>query len=190
MQASMALASEHPAFFYDIEARAPGSNAPTQEEVGAMLRTLLADRFQLKVHRDSRELSYYALVVAKSGTKLIPAKPDCQSKSDVVRGDGTLLALDANTGTPKGSSVHICNQSMDQLARIIGSRTDRPVLDNTGLTGNVDYDLRVEFDLSAGDNLNSIYLDAYQKQLGLSLESRKGPVDVLVVDHVAPPSGN
>jgi uncharacterized protein (TIGR03435 family) len=180
MQASMALASEHPAFFYDIEARAPGSNAPTQEEVGAMLRMLLADRFQLKVHRDSRELSYYALGVAKSGTKLIPAKPDCQSKSDVVRGDGTL----------KGSSVHICNQSMDQLARIIGSRTDRPVLDNTGLTGNVDYDLRVEFDLSAGDDLNSIYLDAYQKQLGLSLESRKGPVDVLVVDHVEPPSGN
>src|SRR5580693_10251190 len=61
---------------YDIEARAPGNDAPTVEQVRLMFQSLLADRFKLKVHRDSKQLSVYHLVIGKSGSKLKPVPPD------------------------------------------------------------------------------------------------------------------
>jgi uncharacterized protein (TIGR03435 family) len=178
MRASVAYVGEHPSFFYDVEARAPGPDTPTEDDVRAMLRTLLADRFQLKLHRETRELSYLALVVGKGGTKLTPTKEDCQTQTDKILGEGTL----------KGTAVHVCNQSMEQLVRVIGSRTDRPLVDKTGLTGSFDYDLRADF--TTGEDLNSVYLEAYQRELGLALQSAKGPVDVLVIDQVEAPSEN
>jgi uncharacterized protein (TIGR03435 family) len=178
MQAAYALVGEHPSFFYDIEARASGPDTPTEEQVRAMVRTLLADRFRLKLHRDTRELSYLALVVGKGGTKLTPTKEDCQPHAEKLRGGWVL----------KASAVHVCNQSMEQLVQVIGTRTDRPIVDKTGLTGNFDYDLHTDF--TTGEDLNSVYLEAYQRELGLVLQSAKGPVDVLVVDHVEVPSEN
>jgi len=166
MQESMSLVDATPSFFYDVEARAPGSDAPTKDDARAMLRTLLAERFNLKAHHETRNLSYSALVVGKHGTKLVPSREDCQPHGGGGRGD----------------KVHVCNRSTEQLARSLNGLTERPVVDATGLTGTFDYDIQ-PFN---ADNAAS----AYEEQLGLSLESRKGPVDVLVVDHVEPPSGN
>ena len=115
----MALVAQHPSFFYDIEARSPGPDAPTEDEARVMLRALLADRFQLTLHHDTRNLSYYALVVGKNGTKLIPAKTDCQQQHDTAGG----------AGDTRSTALHVCNQSMDQLTRIVGGRTEQPVVD-------------------------------------------------------------
>jgi len=168
VQASMAEASKGPIFFYDIEARAPGATPPTDAQVREMLRTLLADRFHLSLHREDRELSFYALVPAKNGPKLTPAAEGCKthSKPDLMTG---------------------CGRTLEQMAKMLTARTDRMVLDKTGVTTKFDYEIPIN--LGDGD-LSSTVLSSVLEQLKLKLEPRKGPLECLIIDHVERPSEN
>jgi uncharacterized protein (TIGR03435 family) len=157
---------------YDITARAAGP-APL-EQLRQMLQTLLVERFRLQFHRESKEMPVYALVAAKSGPKLHKADPD------------------GNTGMKGDNGSFVFHgTSMPQFAEDLStlSQVDRPVLDRTGIPGIFDFDLKfgennddLKRALIAGDGPSIFTL--IQEQLGLKLEARKGPVEMLVIDRV------
>jgi len=155
-------------YFYTVDARAPGSAAPDQAQLRSMLQALLADRFGLKLHRESREMSFYALLPGKNGPKLTPAVDGCKPHG--------VMGL-----------VSTCNQTTEQLAKLLSVYAHRRVVDMTGLSGN--FDVEIPFDASGGDMGGAIVAGA-QEHLGLKLESRKGPTEVIVVDHVEAPPDN
>jgi uncharacterized protein (TIGR03435 family) len=164
--------------FYDIQAIADGASPLTMERAVIMLRSLMEDRFQLKLHREVREMPVYALVIAKSGSKL------------QTTADGVCSARN-NLGPAHG--IANCNPttSTAQLAEMLRAQTDRPVLDRTGLTGQYAFRLRWSAD---GDpvepNAPPSFFTAVQEQLGLRLEPLKAAVEVLVIDHAERPSEN
>ena len=154
---------------YDIEATFPGD---TRADVRKMMQALLAQRFKLQLHRETRQMPIYALVVAKGGPKIHPVEI-AQNRTS-----GAVGRLDAY-----GITIQ---KLADLLARLAGAQ----VVDATELKGTFDFTLQWVPDESlkgpvVGDGSSgpSIYT-ALQEQLGLKLESRKGPVEVLVVDHV------
>jgi uncharacterized protein (TIGR03435 family) len=162
---------------FDIEAR-PASPV-SRDKMNEMLRSLLAERFQLKVHTESRNLPAYALVVSNSGSKLQPA---------------------TGAGGPQNTrlgQLDVPKMGMEQLSQVLEFDLDRPVIDRTGLAGEFAIHLewtRERDRTAAGDapvaqSRPSIFT-ALQEQLGLKLESIKAPVDVLVIDGVELPSAN
>jgi uncharacterized protein (TIGR03435 family) len=168
MMQSMEDARKQPNIFYDIAARAPGTNPPTADQVNEMLRALLAERFHLKTHRDRQELSFYALVPAKNGPKLTPAVDGCKAQMN-----------------PEVMSA--CGQTMEQLARRLNANADKTVIDLTGISGKFDYQIPIE--RTQLRDFGAVAA-AIEQGLKLKLESRKGPVEVLIVDHVERPSEN
>jgi bla regulator protein BlaR1 len=144
-----------------------------------MLQALLADRFQLKVHRETREVPMYALVVAKNGAKLQESSVDDQPRGSTT-GDGSGMHMDIARGT------------MTQLAnRLSVNGAGRPVLDRTGLTGIYTFKLNwVNAVASVSDSALPPLDLALQEQLGLRLESIKGPLEILVIDHAEKPTAN
>jgi uncharacterized protein (TIGR03435 family) len=164
---------------FDIEARAETSGAvtPLQRKTGERLRSLLADRFQLALHRETKEHTVYELVVARGGPKLQESK---EGKNMVRAGRGTV----------KGQSVGLAMLAMN-LANELGC----PVIDKTGLSGKYDFDLTwtpippSAASPSEAPDGPSIFT-ALTEQLGLRLESKKGPVEVLVIDSAERPSKN
>jgi uncharacterized protein (TIGR03435 family) len=192
---------------YDIEAKADGD--PGFDAVLPMLQTLLEDRLQFKFHRETKELPVYALVVAKAG-KLHQAEGECGP-----RPDGPPPALEPGKaptppcggffifpGRLSGQKVAI-TQLIDSLSRF----TNRVVLDKTNLTGK--YDINLEYTPEQGqfqgppgggppgmpplppiDPNGPSLFTALQEQLGLKLESQKGPVEMIVIDHIERPSEN
>jgi uncharacterized protein (TIGR03435 family) len=189
---------------FDINARAEGERSPAG--IRRMLRTLLADRFKLVVHSETREMPVYTLTLARAdrrlGSKLRPSDPKCAEEArnffpgamgfPPPCGD---FRLGARALTARGVS-------MDALARLLGGRAGRPGLDRTGLDGVYDLDLEWSSDLglqqaprgSAGagelspDGLS--LFTALQEQLGLKLEPARSPVAVLVIDSAEPPTGD
>jgi uncharacterized protein (TIGR03435 family) len=148
---------------FDIVAK-PDSN-PTPERISAMARALLAERFDLQLHRESKEMPVLALVVSKGGPKLQPSA--ATAGPEVRGGRGRLLAK---------------NVTMPIFAAQLAARVlDRPVLDRTGLPG--------EFDINLEWPPDELFA-ALQEQLGLKLESQKAPVEVLVIDHATHPTAN
>jgi uncharacterized protein (TIGR03435 family) len=160
--------------YFDIDAKTPDNTTGKQNY--EMLQTLLADRFQLKVHRETHELSIYALSVGKSGPKLNPANEDERSMVS-ARGRGRM-------------EFH--KISLSTLAQNLAGNMDRIVLDKTGLTGDFDFTLEWNPDIAQPDTDTSrpTIFTAIQEQLGLKLESTKGPVEVLVIDSVQRPTEN
>jgi uncharacterized protein (TIGR03435 family) len=173
--------------FFDIEAKSGDAlnqrlhDLPSNQGKPiklAMIQSLLADRFGLKTHREQRDLPIYALVVAKSGSKLTPAKSG-----------GLLINHWNNRFSAQGITLPMLAQ---ELARDAG----RVIIDNTGITGRFDIDLRWQPDDAPPVRLNGeetslpSLFTALQEQLGLRLEPQKGPVEVLVVDDVHQPSAN
>jgi uncharacterized protein (TIGR03435 family) len=167
---------------YDIEAKA--ERASSRDQMMRMLRTLLEDRFKLVVRRETRELKAQVLVVMKGGPKLEENR------------DGAELFMD-RIGRSKWG-FH--NMPMPMLANVLSSWVDDTVVDGTGLTGSYDFTLEaflgpggpgVREGREAGPDQNapSVYA-AVQEQIGLKLEARKGPVEVLVVEHVERLAGN
>ena len=161
--------------YFDVVANIPPG--ATREQANLMLQNLLADRFQLKVHRSTRELPIFWLVVARSGPKL------------------TASVNDPNAPKPRGTlwsggrkKFEFNRQTMAGFADTLESDVDRPVIDMTGLEGT--YDIRLEFASAppvafatgSPDPQAPELFTALTEQLGLRLESRRGPVDVLVVD--------
>jgi uncharacterized protein (TIGR03435 family) len=235
---------------YDIDAKMDGETAEAQRKLTAdelkivrqhMLQALLADRFKLSVHSETKELAVYNLVIAKGGLKLQQSKPDDKDKaSDGTRSKekdkgsdgggskpssngGPQIRVDGGEGgktvsigsggravaafsgrggtrTMSGKGVTIQN-----LLTSLSSATGRPVLNKTGLTGKYDYKLEwapddnqatapggppsgaapIESEPS-GPNI----FTAVQEQLGLKLESARGPVQIFVIEHAEKASGN
>ncbi len=176
--------------WYDIEATIEGS--PSDDEIRLMFQSLLEDRFNLKVHRETREMEAYKLVVAKNGSKLKPAtnedyKTTIEGKPVQVR-KGTSRILSETEGAHLiGNGVTIA-----QLAASLEGVMGGPVVDGTGLQGTFDYDMLFLPDgqLPATDFSAPTLLAALKTELGLTLEKVKAPVEVLVIDHIERPSGN
>ena len=140
-----------------------------------MLQSLLADRFKLRVHNETREQPIYDLVVAKGGPKLKPWPPGVQTKG-------------ASWGR---SEIRIEGWPIERFASSLDGMVGRPVFDKTGLRGNYDIDLKwTPEDEQGAPDAGPSLLTAIQEQLGLKLVPTKGPVVTFVVDHVERPSEN
>lgn len=156
-----------------------------QEQVRLRLQALLADRFQLVIHRETKEGAVYALVVGKNGAKLQQA----DGKEEGRRG------LRPERGQMTGNVA-----SLEMLVTALSNQLGRPVLDRTGLKGNFDFKLEWTPDAAQAapgadapplpDPSGPSLFTAIQEQLGLRLESQKGPVEMIVIDRVARPSEN
>jgi uncharacterized protein (TIGR03435 family) len=164
--------------WYDIQARAAASDADARQ-IRAMLQTLLTDRFQLKLHRETRTMSGFVLSVDKGGPKLPPAKTDVPPESNgrIQMGDG-LWAFGAN---------------MKLLARVLTIQLGQPVLDQTNIAGN--YDFKLQFDDGpevAAPGRSTSFGSAFTAvhEIGLKLQAQKVPIEVLVIDSVEKPSEN
>ncbi len=178
---------------YDILAKAPNDIRPTLDEQMAMLRRLLADRFHLTFHREQREMPVYALTVAKGRSKLKPS---------TVLPDATPEGPPALVFVVTPSSVKLTAQyaSLEELASLFQRSTlERPVIDQTGLTGRYDFELEFTPDetLFGGalgkapdDATKPGFFAAIQEQLGLKLEVTRGPVSTIVIDHAERASEN
>jgi uncharacterized protein (TIGR03435 family) len=205
---------------YDITAKAENASAEApadprqlseqqrktlQEQTRLRLQALLADRFQLKIHRETKELPVYALVVAKNGPKL---------KENAGANEGRGRGMRMSPGQLVGQQV-----GTDFLVQSLAQMLGRTVLDQTGLKGTYDFELTFAPESGRGgvfggpgdgappppppgagpglikepppaDPNGPTIFTALQEQLGLKLESQKGPVDIIVIDHVEKPSEN
>lgn len=196
---------------FEINAKIP--EGVDRDKIPEMLQTLLADRFEVKFHREKRDFSVYVLTVAKSGLKLKEIPKDAEAEAEARRAPVNV----AGSGGPQGVSINLGNGSsfsmannklelkkidMNSFAETLARFMDRPIVDQTALKGN--YDFTLEFTPedyramhlrsavaagivlppealrmleSPGDSLfSSLTL------VGLKLETRKAPLDVLVVD--------
>jgi uncharacterized protein (TIGR03435 family) len=169
--------------FTDEERRTKG------EVLRGMLQSLLAERFQLRMHRETKQLPVYSLTVAKSGPKLKSSGDSSNVSGGLRPGNGFLAGN--QTGIPFLAQT---------LSQIVG----RPILDRTNLTGKYDFELKWTPDQSSANSVVGGALPqlpatdpdrpniftALQEQLGLKLDSSKGPVEVIVVDYMDRPSAN
>jgi uncharacterized protein (TIGR03435 family) len=216
---------------FDITAKAEGSATLGQKELMPLVRTLLADRFKLKTHTESREMAVYDLVIARGdkrlGPDLKPSASDCSNMDElnarraeaIAKGDlsavmpkpgGVIPCAIAPTmaGGPGNIGLHGDGQELKTLTDLLTQMTGRVVRDKTGLTGRFDFDMKLDVQAlmamaaQAGINIpaaaaanlpqsdGSSMMTALQEQLGLKLESARGPVDVLVVDSAELPAAD
>jgi uncharacterized protein (TIGR03435 family) len=177
---------------YDIEAKPPSNTDPQQQIL--MLQTLLRDRFSLELHRETKMLPVYELTIAKGGMKL--------------KDEGNCISLEPGQKLEQGQKISdtcgynmlgrgrfdATSTSMGDLAKYLSPVLGRQVVDKTGVSGRFPVHLTFIPDVAAvpddpGNHGPSIFT-AVQEQLGLKLDSAKGPVEVLVIDHVEHPSEN
>jgi uncharacterized protein (TIGR03435 family) len=171
---------------FDVEAKAENPDATTQAQIRRMLQQLLAERFKLRVHRDTRNVSGYSLVISKDGPKLTRA-----GANELHPGIG---------GRP--DEMVFTAMPMSALADYLSVRLGSPVQDKTGLTGNYTFTLRSvlgEHESAGGgpppppgtpDPSVPSLISALPEQLGLRLQSSKVPLPVLVVDSAVKPTQN
>lgn len=170
---------------FDITATA-GREAQS-DEMRLMLQALLADRFSLVVHKETRELPIYALQLARTdgklGSQLTKAEIDCTKETpQLAIPCGTNTNSSNNSATMRAGSV-----PMSSLAPTLSMWVNRFVIDRTGLTGGYNLTLTWTPNQTADTSGASIFT-ALQEQLGLKLESTRGPVEVIVVDRVERPT--
>ncbi len=212
---------------YVINAKAEGTPSPAVMR-GSMLQALLKDRFQLKTHLETREGPSYALTVAKGGLKLTPhqrgscvdtglVKPLTTAPPQHTLGERPAICGANHSGKGTGTNVilDVPGVTLDYFARtFLGiAFWDRPIINNTGISGLFDIHLEFTSDASTPGPPGMVrppaatnpdggspvadplpegpsLATALQQQLGLKLEPAKGPREVLIVDHVERPSGN
>jgi len=159
---------------FDIQAKPPQTAAPVaRNQTLLMLQALLEDRFQLKFHRETRQVAAYALTVAPRGPQLPPAREG--------RGRTTMGDLDAPSLT------------LTSLCHVIEFDLDRPVVNQTGLDGP--FAIRLQWDSDrapkeARDPSKPSLITAIQEQLGLRLDSARAPLEMFIIDSVERPSEN
>lgn len=193
---------------YDITAKVEGPGV-SEDEIGKMpeaqraqvqdqyfqrLKTLLADRFQLRLHRETKELPVYALIAAKNGPR-IQAEADGASKGPTTRVSRTA------TGD---TEISVSGIPLAMFVNVVSNQVGRTVVDKTGLSGNFNFKLTFAPDalqragagdkgadrpVPAGTDGPSIFT-ALQEQLGLKLDPQKGPVEVVVIDRAQKASEN
>jgi uncharacterized protein (TIGR03435 family) len=159
---------------FDIQAKAAAITSDDQLKL--MAQTLLADRFQLKVHREMRPVAVYTLVIAKSGPKL---------QTSTL---GERRHIESYPGFMSGTNV-----PMSSFIDTYSGKVDRPVIDKTEFSGRFDFTLRWTPDVPgaapADPSLGSIFTEI-QAQLGLRFDPQKIPIEVLVIDRAEKPSAN
>jgi uncharacterized protein (TIGR03435 family) len=197
----------------NIEARAPNNN-PTKDQFRLMMQSLLADRFKLTTHHETRQIPVFAIVLSrpgKTGPQLTPHTDDAMCVTD---GHDPLLTPNAGLPPFPCGSIIFPGLRPSVPGRIKGGGRDltidyiaafltgfqgleRPVVNRTGLGGKYDFWMELTPQLKGSlpdgvqvDSAGPTVLEALQEQLGLKLESTTGPVDVLVIDHVEQPSEN
>ena len=189
---------------FDIVAKYPPGSPEQGPPVTLMLQTLLADRFKLTTHAETREGPTYALVMARGdrqlGPKLRVSTLDCDALM-AARRAGPSAAPPPGVPVPcimlsRGNTLSADTMTMAQLASGLAARVARPVVDRTGLTGSFTFTLEWSAALVAAvpnadaptppDDQTSIFT-ALQEQLGLKLQSERGPIDMRVIDSVEPP---
>jgi uncharacterized protein (TIGR03435 family) len=160
---------------YDITAKAQGTDPLSKQESDRLFQQLLADRFRVQLHHEQREMTVYSLQVGKNGSKLNPGGAA-----------GPYLSRPA-PGKLVGQKA-----SMGSLAFSLTGALGRPVIDDTALTGGYDFTLTWTPETPGGpvDASGVSLFSALQDQLGLRVESKKAPMDVIVVDHAQKPSAN
>jgi uncharacterized protein (TIGR03435 family) len=169
---------------FDIEAKivaADGGVPPklSGQQIAAMIIPLLADRFHLAAHIESKMLPVYELVVARGGTKFQLSQTEAPGGGGWGKG-GTFRSLNLKGG------------SMADLAAMLPDQVHRNVIDKTGLVGRADITLKWSDDVAAQQGSSDVVsiFTAVEEQLGLKLMPSKGPVDTLVIDHIEMPSPN
>ncbi len=170
----------------DSEYAAMQKMTPEQQHqrVALMDQSLLADRFKLKVHFETRELPVYALEVAKGGPKLTAAKNQ----------EPTRISTLGNAQANELTAIGVTLEQFVQSPLLTGAAGGRPVVDQTGLKGSFDFTLKWTPDQSADSTAKEAdapsFFTAIREQLGLQLVSSKAPVEVIVIDHIEQPSAN
>jgi uncharacterized protein (TIGR03435 family) len=178
---------------YDMVGRPDTPGQPSRDQMKLMIQKLLADRFQLKFHIEKRELPVYAMVVLKTRTKITVSAGDPNAFPGIGfgQGPGVLSLVGRNT-------------TLDGVANALQSNIlDKPVVNQTGLTGRYDFLLKFTPDPSQVANFGGLapgnaadpdappdIFSAFQEQLGLKLESTKAFVDVIVIEKIERPSEN
>jgi len=195
---------------FDIEARAQGN--PTKDQLRLKMRSLLAERFKLAAHFEMKQIPVFELVVARPpqlGSQLRPHTddPPCNPSGSPADSRGTIAGgfpthcgafMPMETTAPGRQRMGARNLPWYQLANylgLMGRLGDRPVVDHTGLSGNIDFVL--EWTPGAAnapdfqpDLSGPSFPEALQDQLGLKLNSEIAPVQILVIDHIEEPSPN
>jgi uncharacterized protein (TIGR03435 family) len=176
---------------FDVEGKAEDPSGTTEEQLLAMLQTLLTERFKLKFHQETRELLGLVLTVSKNGSKLKEASAD-EQPNFTMPGSASIVSP-----TITGRDVPIAT-----LINFLSQRLGRIVTDKTGLMGRYDFSMTWtpnETELTPNgapsratltDQSDPSLMTALQEQLGLRLESARGPVEVQVIDSVEKPSEN
>jgi len=185
---------------YDVTAKA--AEAATPERMLLMLRALLAERFKLAMHLESRDTETFALVRVKAegglGPQLRTSSVDCDAfRAAVARGAAAQATNDGRpqcAGRARPGFITAGAVSMEELARNMSRLVGRVVVDRTGLPGRYDFDLKFvpDAELTAAKDpalreLPSLYV-ALEEQLGLKLEPQRSPVEVVVIDSIQRPS--
>ena len=165
---------------WDVDGKTDTPGEPSLKQQQEMLQKLLADRFRLKFHREQRVMDAYAIHVAKGGPKLKPAaNPDAEADEQ---------------GNGHGTEQTITYTSVTMKEFAFGSQfmMDRPVVDQTGLTGRYDFSFRYTDDEAHTTDPNAPpgLFTAVQEQLGLKYEPVNAPVEVFVIDSVERPTAN
>jgi uncharacterized protein (TIGR03435 family) len=215
---------------YDITAKAEDGFAGTPQSMMPMVKTLLADRFKLKAHTETREMPVSALVIAredgKLGPNLKPSTSDCSNaqaenqklaEAFAKGGPGALAGMLPKPGEtrkcammpalgPGGFGMKADGQPLSMMIQLLTQATGRVVTDKTGLTGLYDWEIKfdpqvllqiasqaginppVAANLPASDSPS--LLTALREDLGLKLNSERGPVEILVIDSAEMPEAN
>jgi uncharacterized protein (TIGR03435 family) len=198
---------------YDIEARAVGN--PTKDQYRLMMQDLLAARFKLALHHETKQQPVLALVLDKPGKlgphlQLHPLDQPCPTT--VPTGGGPIPTIAGgfpepcgafgawpSTSNPGQLTAGARNMPMSMIATTFSisqiSGADKPVIDRTGLTGNYDFVFSFSPELPPGADFQAdpngpTFLEAIKDQLGLKLEQQTGPVETIVIDHIEQPSEN
>jgi len=160
---------------FNIQAKAEDPTKATEQQLLQMLQALLVDRFKLKFHREDREMSGFAMVIAKNGPRLQDAE-----------GDEVTTSFGASLKPTPGEPVSLTARkySMPELANLLSRIGPGPVIDKTGLAGA--YDFKLSWDETSGPSL----FTALPQQLGLRLEPQKVPVSFFVIESAQRPKEN
>lgn len=182
---------------FDVEAKVP--EGATKEQFRIMLRNLLRERFGLEVHSEQREMQTYSLTLARGGPKFKESAGEAESRPDGFPA-GPKLDPDGFPALPPGRTpymaimydrarMRVIGVSMADFANRLAVQLGHPVTDATGLSGK--YDLTLSWvsgslrpQAGDADSPGPDLLGAVQEQLGLKLEPKKGPVEMIVIDHI------
>jgi uncharacterized protein (TIGR03435 family) len=199
---------------YDVNAKLPAGSTP--EQIPEMLQSLLEERFQIKLHREKKDLPVYALIIGKAPLKIQesvidPAAPVATKGTSNVTASGSAAGVSVDLGngsyyTFSNGKFEVKKVTMEMLARQLERYVDRPIVDMTGLKGTYDLSFAVTQEdyqtmlihaaVNAGmmlppqvlqllDNSSIASLMDGLQQLGLKLDARKAPLDMLVVDQLS-----